>query len=176
MKVLITVVDVSGPTHVPNAKGGYNSLEVAYKQDGKISGKKLVDFNNPAIFAVASEMKAGKTYAVTTDKNAKGYWEWTSIEETNEVPVETPPSQPAPNKGGYQKKVRDNYETHEERALNRAAIIRQFSTGVAKDLCLGEGAFEIEEVLIRARRIEDFVYTDLDARAQSILTMAGENK
>jgi hypothetical protein len=172
--MIIEIVNVTGPTHVPNAKGGYHVVEVAYKQDGKITGKKLVDFNNPELFALVTNLEVGKFYDIASEKNARGYWDWTAIAEV-EAPSEKAaapapkgrPGRPAGSGGG--RVVGNTYETHEERALNRAAIVRQFSINAAIEF---DKSAELDETLKTAAAIEDHVYADLPSRMNEILSMA----
>ena len=72
----VEIVNVTPPQFVKTAKGGYNVLEVAYKSDGKVTGKKLMDFASKAAFDLLLNAKQGEVFDVESEKNDKGYFDW----------------------------------------------------------------------------------------------------
>lgn len=105
-------------------RGKYKQLEVAYKGgDGKVSSKKIMSFAAPDVFKLLSASKQGDSFDVTTVKNDKGYWDWTTVS-------------PGGSTGGSVKAAgspapRSTYETPEERANRQVLIVRQSSVSSA---------------------------------------------
>jgi hypothetical protein len=129
----IKIIDVVVST-VPTTKGSYTMAEVAYKDltDGKVTGKKIMSFNDKKVFTAVSKAVAGQCYDVGIDKNAAGYWEWTSIypiaAEEGDVIITDPAAKATP---GAAVVARSNYETPEERKQRQDYIIRQSSVAQA---------------------------------------------
>jgi hypothetical protein len=189
-KIQIVVIDVAAPTFVKTAKGGYNFVEVAYKKDGKVEGKKLMDFANKELFSfVKNNLKPGVTADVSLEKNEKsGYWDWVGVEVVEAVaanaPTEaaTPASKPVPAESKAVGRVSTStYETPEERALRRAfeerkqvLIVRQssFSNALAV-LELNKAKFTLDDVLDTAQLIVDWVY-EKDTPEQAIRGMSDD--
>lgn len=179
----IEVLSVNGPTFVKTARGGYNTLEVAYKNlsfNGKVEGKKLVDFTNPTVFAEAKALQPGQKVFVNQQKGDDDkYWNWSSISvgsdtpeaETSEggagnsggvsapVPAESNPR--AGSKGG--RVIGSTYETPEERARRQVYIVRQSSFTAAQEF-LAKPA-ELKEVFEVAEKIEEWVLRGYDVKA-----------
>lgn len=153
-------------TTVPTAKGSYQQLEVAYKNNtfqGKVEGKKLMSFgaSKPA-FDVLSVASPNTTYEVTTNKNDKGYIDWIAITSANVGEPAAP--QQALNKPSNTKEVASNvkgsWETAEERAQRQVLIVRQSSVSAAV-AALSAGAKstpKVDDVIDYAKKIEDFVF------------------
>ena len=171
----IEVVGITPPVFTKTARGGYNTLEVAYKQDGKVTGKKLLDFVTKESYDVLVNAKAGEVYFIEAEKNEKGYIDWLTaspVDVTNVVAetvvAASAPAAPAKSStvpAARGRVVGNTYETPEERFTNRAAIIRQSTLNMALQL-LGNTA--MPQLLAAARQFEDHVYTDLQARAESL--------
>ena len=181
----IEVLSVTN-SFVKNTQGGYNTLEVAYKQDGKVTGKKILDFVTPASYKTLLNAKAGEVYFIESEKNAKGYLDWvtvTPVDVTNPAsPVQGASAPDLPDTGSapvaavaknagqkYGGRVVGNtYETPEERFTNRAAIIRQSTLNMAIELLGNDPTTTLAQLATTARQFEDHVYTDLQARAESL--------
>lgn len=177
----IEVLSVTPPVFTKTARGGYNTLEVAYKFDGKTTGKKLLDFVTKASYDVLVNAKQGEVYFIEAEKNEKGYIDWltaTPVDPTNATSTsegavaESAPAAPAkppgvpPSRGRV---VGNTYETPEERLVKQAAIIRQATLNMALHL-LGDAGptTTLAQLTTAARQFEDHVYTDLQARAESL--------
>lgn len=184
MSIQIEVVNVSAPVFVKTAKGGYNQIEVAYKQDGKVTGKKLLDFASPQAYNVLKGAASGSVFLVETSKNAAGYIQWDSVAgasgdagvsegNAGETQAETRSSSQERTTGrgaGVSGRVvGSTYETPAERAVKQAAIINQATLNAAIEYTK---AFpednSIENVLTTARKFRDFVLTDIEALAGSL--------
>ena len=147
MQIQISVIDVSAPYKITTAKGGYNVIEVAFKQDGKVAGKKILDFVDKAMFAQVGKMKAGEVYNVEIEKDAKDYWQWKGVTGgTATVSGEAvtgsvastaaTPGSPATSGRPSGRVTGSNYETPEERARKQVLIVRQSSLTAALTLLL----------------------------------------
>lgn len=182
----VEIVNVGAPTKVPTARGFYSVIEVAYKQDGKVTGKKFPDCYNPVVYPQLQSSKPGDNFLVTSEKDAKGYYQWTSIEQVAAEAAGSASAQPGATGGSGQATTRQNtsggssgrvtgsnYETPEERATKQAIIVRQFAINAAiealKAVTTIEGSdTDVEDIKVLARQIEDFVYTDIEGRIASI--------
>ena len=135
----IEVIGLTGPTYVKTPRGGYNSLEVAYKgPDGKVAGKKLVDFTNKEVFSFFTKTKSGDKVSVEAEKDANNFWQWNSAaaaaqaaeQEVSEAPstgggdeagsVPSNAGRAAAQAATRGKVTGSNYETPDERAIRRA--------------------------------------------------------
>ena len=169
----VEIVNVTPPVFIKTVKGGYNVLEVAFKQDGRVGGKKFMDFAAPGVYNLLETAKAGDIFDVVSEKNAKGYIDWVSVnpgtaaEAGQEAPESSsnvvPKASSAPARPG--RVVGNTYETAEERATKQAVIVRQATLNAAIEFV---GETSIGEVLKVANKFEDYVYTDLQARAESL--------
>lgn len=152
MQIEILKVDV---TQATNTKGkSYNVAEVAYKNldNGKVEGKKIVDFANKEVFGILSGAKSGTVFFVTAVKNEKsGYWDWAELTPASGAPASGPAkASPAP---------KSNYETPEERAAKQVFIVRQSSVSSAIALLkTDKNVPKIEEVIDVAKVIENYVF------------------
>src|SRR3990167_9810897 len=75
----VEIVNVTPPVFIKTVKGGYNVLEVAFKQDGRVGGKKFMDFAAPGVYNLLETAKAGDIFDVVSEKNTKGYIDWVSV-------------------------------------------------------------------------------------------------
>lgn len=139
-QITIEVISVGQVTKVMNAKGGYNTLEVAYRKDGKVEGRKLVDFASKEVFKKAQEMALGQSYDITLTKDKNDYWQWSAIDPTqganagsSQVAQGAVAASPREAKG-VSRVTGSNYETPEERAIRQRLIVRQSSLTAALTL------------------------------------------
>src|SRR6266699_3516929 len=80
---VIQVISIVGPVDKSKGKSTWKSVEIAYRRDGKVEGKSLVDFNGKEIFEAVVKAKQGEFYEVTSEKDANGYWQWTKFERAS---------------------------------------------------------------------------------------------
>lgn len=149
----IEIINVSAPQTPAGKK--YKFVEVAYKKDGAVEGKKLLDFANPAIFKDIQTLKQGDVIEVNTVKNEKGYWDWTGFSKGNDGTPSTSAS--SGNVRETTKPTVSNYETKEERAQRQKYIIRQSSLSNALTFYDGKKVDEAT-VLALAEKFVDWVY------------------
>lgn len=127
----IEVLSVS-VEHMPGKNGGYKKAEIAFKDsEGKVQGKKIMSFSNPVVFNTLSEAKQGDKFDVTSQKDDKGFWQWTAISVADISGSGSSPSSGSFNTTNTMTKAspapKSNYETPEERATRQVYIIRQSS-------------------------------------------------
>lgn len=161
----ITVLSVN-VEKVKTAKGFYEKAEVAYKgEDGKVSGKNVMSFVNQKVFDTLKGCSGGEVLEVTTEKDDKGYWQWTAIGkgEVGQAPAVTTQTKAVAT-------PKSTYETPEERAQKQIYIVRQSSISSAieyfrflKELQFVEHA-TIEELLKTAKEFEDYVFAKAPAK------------
>ena len=157
--MLITLISVSAPETVPTGKGqSYQRIQVAYKNaQGKVEGKNLVSYAFPEVFKFFAEVaKEGSAYEIAMTKNAKGYWDWTSVAEGGATPA---PAPQASNAAGPRKFDRD-FESSEERALKQKYIVRQSSITSAMQYFTSPKGINasVDDVLALAARFEEAVF------------------
>lgn len=175
-KFNIEILTVSQPTYTKTAKGGYNQIEVAFKKDGKVDGKKLIDFKYPEVYNAARALKQGDKAVVVSEKGENDkYWNWTSLSTQAGSPTEQPAEQesvPAEASGsestatgsrgsatGRGRVTGSNYETPQERAKRQVYIVRQSSITAAIEFLKDNGGTEsVEKVIETARQFETYVF------------------
>jgi hypothetical protein len=158
----ITVIDVGTPnTHAGAGGRSYQSMEVTYKGvDGKVASKKLMSFSNPSIFNTAKTWSKGQEVNVITQKDDKGYWQWTGLDVTGESSVAESKPTAAGGAGTNTRTVGSNYETKEERAQRQVYIVRQssISAAVAALTAGAKAPPSQEDILNLARTFEAHVF------------------
>lgn len=175
----IEILSVSAPAFVKTARGGYNAIEVAYKNLSKdkspIEGKKLVDFAAPDVYKILVEAKAGERLNVTSEKGQDGFWKWTSVsgaegavggapQEAQGAAVDSRPNVQPESRGRV---TGSNYETADERKERREferqkhrQIARQASLNTAVAFYeLTKGKPTLDELKATAMNLEDYVFT-----------------
>lgn len=162
------IVNVGEVQMVANNRGGsYGKLDVLYKNSrtGKVESKNLVDFNNKDIFNTMKLAKKGDVFTISLDKNAKGYWEWTSVSSgavggTPEISsggsVEGPRETVTSTRPYSSSVPAKTYETADERAKRQKLIIAQSSISNAiASLQTGKTVLDPQVVL----NLADFYYS-----------------
>lgn len=159
MKIQIQFIDVS-----VEDKGKYKMAEVTFKDiaKGQTSSKKLMSFNNPAVYKTLVDAKKGEVYSIEMQKNDKGYWDWIAATTSNGVDTGTDGSPEAVTKAtgstGFTS-PKSTYETPEERAKKQVYIVRQSSINAAINaLKTDKKVPSVTEVLELARQYEAFVF------------------
>lgn len=142
-------------------KGKFRVASVTYKdKDGKVDNKAIVSFANatyPAtaeVFKTLSQSQQGDQYDVTSQKDEKGFWQWTSAISVGKN-VQGASSSVA-------KIVKSSYETTEERAARQVYIVRQSSISSAIDYLVAQGGkpkFDVNEVIAVAQQFETHVFS-----------------
>lgn len=159
-QIQIEIVNVGSPETVPTKNGkSYQTIEVAYKKDGKIEGKKIMSFTNPLVFKAVQGLTPGETVFITTEKNDKGYWQWEGITKEGSAGTQSASSTMA--SGGSQatqKASGGTWETKEERAARQVMIVRQSSlTNAIATLSVGAKALKPGDVIEVAQQYESYV-------------------
>src|SRR5258706_8818709 len=89
MNFSIEVLSVVGPVKNQKGKNSWEVMEIAYKKDGKIEGKKVVSFNSPEVFKLVGQAKQGEVYIVTAEK-INDFWQWTGFTKQDGAAAQTP--------------------------------------------------------------------------------------
>ena len=155
----IHVIDVGQPTtHTAKTGRSYQSIEVTYKNaQGQAQSKKLMSFANPDVFKATQDWNKGDVIDVATQKDAKGYWQWTGIGAAAVASAEA--SSPVPATKTATRVTGSNYETKEERAARQVMIVRQSSISSAINaLSVGaDSAPTASKVIKLAKEFESYV-------------------
>ena len=162
----LEILNVGEVGYTKTARGGYSTLEVAYKNEGKVEGKKLVDFNNKDVFNFVKDLKPGDVIQITTEKKEEDkFWNWVGVTiATGGVAVPAASGAPTVATNTNVKSVGrvtgSNYETPEERAKKQVYIVRQSSISSAIEFAKQQGNVpSIEDILEVAAEFEAFVFS-----------------
>jgi len=153
---------------VPTAKGSYQVIDLAYKNKSfqdKLEGKKVMSFTNKDVFTALQKASFGDVFDVSRVKNDKGFWDWTAVSNSGDVPAQsnsgTSPmasNNNAPTVRTGTVAPKSNYETSEERAARQVLIVRQSSISSAVEFAVANKIKDEEEVLRLATRFVDYVF------------------
>ena len=173
----ITVINVANQT-VPTNKGSYQKLEVSYKDDqGKTATRPIMDFvkeSKPAFTALV-DAQYGDVFNIDMVKqpgrDGKEYWVWTNATKGAAGAKSQQGGTPSASTGSGTV-AKGNWETAEERAARQVYIIRQSSIANAvAALSVGVKAPpKSEEILVLAKKFEDFVFKGLTGDTVADLT------
>ncbi len=163
MQINIEVLSVS-VNSVPTSKGSYQVAEVAYKdlKDGKVNGKKIMDFVSKDVFNGIKGAKQGERFSIEIEKEAgrdgKEYWQWKTI---SAGVAATAVASSTPSTGGSHASPRNTYETPEERAVKQNYIIRQSSISNAITVLKTEKIIPtFDDVAALADKFVEYVYNE----------------
>ena len=162
MILQIEVIDVSKPTitKTKTGKGEYSTIEVSYRKDGKIEGKKLFSFASPQIYNAAQSWKKGDVInleiAKEEAKDGRSYWQWKHILNDSEVAVANTETKQTP--------------ASQERANVQLYIIKQSSlSNAVATLAVGSKAIKAEDVISLAEKYVDFVLGNIGPQEEPIV-------
>ena len=158
--MIITIVSVE-QGQVPAGKK-YKMIEVAYKgEDGKIAGKKVMDFSYPTVYNTLKAASQGDKFEVTAVKEGD-YWNWSEIKKVDGAasPVAVTGGSTEGNRTqAFAAGANDRYETKEERQARQKYIIRQSSLSTAVEtLAVGSKTVDPDKVVELARKYEAYVF------------------
>lgn len=162
--MMIEIIKIEGPTQHSGAHGkSYQSLDVVYKKEGKVFNTKLMDFKFPDVFSAMKSAQYGSCFEVTSEKDAKGYWQWT---KASPVSKDSPPNSDSPStptsKGGKQwapKSSDRNWETAVERAWKQTVITRQAALNTAVEILKSNPSrvLDVDVVIPVAAKLEGWI-------------------
>lgn len=157
----ITVLNVS-VEDVKTAKGGYQKMDVAYKDEqGKTQGKKIMSFVNQKVFDVLKQSSQGDVFNISSEKDDNGYWQWIGIEASTDA-VKQPAKVAEKANTGANMSPKSTYETPEERAKKQVFIVRQSSLTAALTYLnaplTGNHSYEVADVINVAKQFEQYVF------------------
>lgn len=140
-------------------KGKWSELQVTYTDNGKNFSKKIMSFQNPAVFEALQDAKQGDLFDVTVTKDGE-YYNWSSAKK---VDKEVVAAGAAPNPPSSGRVLGSNYETADERKLKQLYIIKQSSISnaieFAKMRTPEEEPYTPGDILTLAQQFVDFVYS-----------------
>lgn len=183
----LEILSVGTPIFTKTARGGYNSLEIAYKNrtfENKVEGKKVVDFNDKVVFEFLKTLKQGDVIDVVAEKGDNDqFWKWVSAGYTSDA-ERASLSQSSGNVSGGEssttsapqgsrsvgRTVGNNYETPEERARKQVYIVRQSSFSTALEFLKENDPErnELSDVFDVAKKIEEYVLAGYDIKKDGV--------
>jgi hypothetical protein len=173
MQIQIEIISVGAVQTVPTKNGkSYQVIEVAYKKEGKIEGKKIMSFVSPAVFNAVQKVNQGDVCYVETEKGApnaagQSFWQWNSISSASDA--QTQGTRSTTGTGTVQAaqgsstapttKTTNSYETKEERAARQVMIVRQssLSNAIALAAATGDKKVSTTTIINTAKEFEAFV-------------------
>ena len=162
-KLKIQVLSTTVVTKTSGAGKPYQNCEIAYKNidQGKVEAKNITEYSK--VFKKASDATVGMFFDVTTEKDDKGYWQWTSFTPSEAVAI-VPSTAPTSYKPVAQTvpAAKSTYETPEERAKKQVFIVKQSSiTAALKYLEITKAKdVGVTDVLEIAQHFTDWVLED----------------
>lgn len=112
----------------------YFMVEVAYKRDGKVEGKKLLEFNAKEVCKALENASTGDKYDIVAEKEGD-FWQWKSATPSNNsqsyVSSSASSGSASSSTSATKSPVKSEWETREERQLRQVYIIKQSSLGHA---------------------------------------------
>ena len=159
-KLKIQVLSTTVVTKTSGAGKPYQNCEIAYKNidQGKVEAKNITEYSK--VFKKASDATVGMFFDVTTEKDDKGYWQWTSFTPAEAVAI-VPSTAPTSYKPVAQTvpAAKSTYETPEERAKKQVFIVKQSSlTAALKFAELNKEKPTVEGLLALAQTLTDWVF------------------
>ena len=145
-------------------KGKYNVLNISFRHlgTGKTTGAKVLSFTYPDVCAQLKNAEVDSVWDVVSEKNEKGFWEWTQVSRSkesegalSEAEVTKRPAAAKANSAGR------DFESGSERALRQVLIVRQSSIGYAIQYLENTPHSDngkLEDVLDLAAKIEAWVF------------------
>lgn len=140
----VTMSKAQGKGNLP----AYDVADVNYKRDGKTEKKTLRGFGpNKGVVAFFNELNEFPSVVeVTSEKNDRGYWDWTKAEVADgAVPT------PAPSGNGSKRNV---FEERDERIVRQSSLERAVTIACHNN---PKGAINVAEVLEIANTLVDWV-------------------
>ena len=152
--MIIHVINVEKSTKpAKTGKGTYDQLEVAYKdENGKVNSKALFSFANKEVFTTLEKAGKGDTFDVVSEKNDKGFWNWTAVKAVSGVSA---PAEKDASSGAKGNTYVDPRETREERELRQKHIIRQ--SCLAQAVAYAGSEKDTDDLLQLAEQFEAWV-------------------
>ncbi len=133
MQFQIEVLTVTRSQQTGKTGKPYFMVEVAYKRDGKVEGKKLLEFNAKEVCKALENASTGDKYDIVAEKEGD-YWQWKSATPSGSQASSSSSASSGSSTSavsGTKSPVKGEWETREERQLRQVYIIKQSSLGHA---------------------------------------------
>jgi len=160
----IQVLSTTVVTKTSGAGKPYQNCEIAYKNldQGKVEAKNITEYSK--VFKKVADASVGMFFDVVTEKDDKGYWQWTSFTPADASMVAQPASQAPVNFGAKVQTVpaaKSTYETPEERAKRQVFIVKQSSlTAALKFAELNKEKPTVQGIKALAQELTDWVLSE----------------
>ncbi len=130
MNFVIEILNVSSGQQPSKTGKMMDYLEVAFKKDGKVEGKKLFKAFAKDVTNVLQTASAGQSYTITAEKEGD-YWQWKQASLGTSSATSAPSSYSSPSSStssaAAKSPVKGEWETREERAARQVMIVKQSS-------------------------------------------------
>lgn len=157
MQIEIEVLTATKTTATSKTGKPYTMVEVAYKQDGAVKGKKLLEFKAKDICKVLGSAITGDKFTVVQEKEGD-FWEWKSISSSTATASSVGAATSTPTAAGVKTTPKGDWETKEERAAKQVMIVKQSSLAQAvASLKLDKAVVDPTNVLALAQTYTDWV-------------------
>jgi len=158
----IQVLSTTVVTKTSGAGKPYQNCEIAYKNldQGKVESKNITEYSK--VFKKAADASVGMFFDVVTEKDDKGYWQWTSFTPADAAVavVSTAPTSYAPQVKTIPA-AKSTYETPEERAKRQVFIVKQSSlTAALKFAELNKEKPTVQGIIALAQELTDWVFAE----------------
>ncbi len=159
MQFNIEILNVSKSQQPTKTGKMMDVIELAFKKDGKVEGKKLFPAFAKEVCKKLESAKSGETYTVTAEKEGE-YWQWKEVSQGGSSSQQSSGS----SSGGSQinsatkSPVKGDWETREERTARQVMIVKQSSLAQAvASLKQDKGTLAPDVVLELAQMYTDWV-------------------
>lgn len=180
MDFVAEIVDVSQVASTTKSGKPYTLLEVAYKRDGKMDGKKIFPFGDKEVYNKLKTLVKGDVVTITSEKEGE-YWEWKRVQSgTVSQPTSTATTSTGSSTRAAVPAPKSNYETAEERAERQKIIVRQSSISNSISLLKTDKNHpKLEEVLATAAKMYAWVMgiepEDVKANPEKVVDLSEDD-
>lgn len=175
----VEIVQVKPPVAIARGRGKWRELEVVYKDNGKVEGRKFVDFEYKDVFDVLTNAKEGEVYDISREKvlgkDNVERWKWTGIvnvgsagaaaggtvgESSENSTANAGAVQPTDRQRAADKQSGRSVGGIVPEALRQRLIVRQSSISAAVILANAQGDSSLANVLELAKAFEQHVFNE----------------
>ena len=167
--IKVLSIEIKNP---PDPSKKYTILTVNYTDNGKLNSRNILSFVAKDLYAAFSKAVSGESFEITEEKNAKGYYEFTSAKSVGvlsgtatEATGGTAPRQASSSSGS-------TYSNKEERDQTQIYIVKQSTLKAAIDTLplLNLKKVGVQDVLSLAKQYEDYVFGRASSTVPSVVT------
>lgn len=159
MQFSIEILNVSKSQQPTKTGKMMDVIELAFKKDGKVEGKKLFPAFAKDVCKKLESAKSGETYTVTAEKEGD-FWQWKEVTQGggSSSQASASASGGSTTSASTKSPVKGDWETREERAARQVMIVKQSSlSNAVATLATSKSPADPDAVLALAQRYTDWV-------------------